>query len=227
MKYPLPLFILLSFPALAAAPQSLPIQDITAVIVTGDASAIDVTSDPGRPYRVSLAVRRSGWFGNWSSNWFYNSCRDNSRIWKEGPELRVAVVESTGFGSSDCTVELKVNMPASAHVSITQKAARVALTGAYGDVDLDLRAGDVTLKGDVRTVAVRGDAVRANLSFGIVEAVTVDVAMLDVFLGFAPGSDISYRVDAAASFVDSALPNTPGAKPSVLVRADAARATIR
>jgi hypothetical protein len=34
-------------------------------------------------------------------------------------------------------------------------------------------------------------------------------------------------VDAVASYVDSALPNTPGAKPDITIRGEMVHATIR
>jgi len=37
---------------------------------------------------------------------------------------------------------------------------------------------------------------------------------------------VSYLVEAVASYVDSALPNTPGAKPSITLRGEMLRARI-
>lgn len=218
---------LLACPTLAATPQSLEIADITLLSVAGTASMIELTSDPTRPYRANLSARRSGWFGGWASIWFYNECRNQSSLRLEKAALMVDIQESTGFGSDDCTVELKANLPPGTDIAIIQKAAQVGLTGRYGDVSLDLAAGDVTLRGEAKTLSVAGQTVRANLSVTAVETIAVDVTMLDLYLGFAPGTSISYRVDALASFVDSALPDTPGAKPSVLVRARHGRVTIR
>jgi hypothetical protein len=218
---------LLAGPTLAATPQSLETADITLLAVAGQASMIEVTSDPTRPYRAALSARRSGWFSRWSSIWFYNECRNHSSLRLEKAVLTVDIQESSGFGSDDCMVELKANLPPSTDVTIIQKAAQVVLTGRYGNVSLDLTAGDVTLRGDAKTLSVAGEAVRANLSVTAVEKVAVDVTMLDLYLGFAPGTAISYRVDAVASLVDSALPDTPGAKPSVLVRTRHGRVTIR
>lgn len=218
---------LLAGPALAATPQSLEIADITRLSIAGKASMIELTSDPTRPYRATLSARREGWFGGWSSIWFYNECRNQSSLRLEKAALLVDIEESNGFGSDDCTVELKANLPPGTDVAIIQKAAQVVLTGRYGDVSLDLAAGDVTLQGAAKALSVAGAAVRANLSVTAVEKVTVDVTMLDLYLRFAPGTAISYRVDAVASLVDSALPDTPGAKPSVEVRARHGRVTIR
>lgn len=219
--------LVLAAPALAATPQSLDITTITRLSVAGKASSIDLTSDPTRPFFATLTARRDGWFGRWSSIWFYNECRNHSSLRLEQAALLVDIQDSTGFGSDDCTVELKANLPPNTDVAITQKAARVGLTGRYGDVSLDLAAGDVMLRGDATAVSVVGEAVRADLKVTAVEKVAVDVTMLDLSLAFAPGTAISYRVDAVASFVDSALPDTPGAKPSVQVRAWHGRVTIR
>ena len=45
-------------------------------------------------------------------------------------------------------------------------------------------------------------------------------------LRFVQPTTISYLVEATASFVDSALPNTPGAKPSITIRGEMLRARI-
>ena len=51
--------------------------------------------------------------------------------------------------------------------------------------------------------------------------------MLDASIRFLVPTAISYGVDAVASYVDSALVNTPGAQPSITIRGEMVHATIR
>ncbi|SHO66633.1 hypothetical protein SAMN02745172_03292 [Pseudoxanthobacter soli DSM 19599] len=50
---------------------------------------------------------------------------------------------------------------------------------------------------------------------------------LDASLSFAAGTRVSYGIDAVAAMLDSSLPNTPGAKPSISITGAYARVAIR
>lgn len=83
--------------------------------------------------------------------------------------------------------------------------------------------------GHAASVAVSGAALRARLAFERVlntEEIRISGAMLDASLRFFVPTPISYGVEAVASYVDSALPNTPGAKPDIRIRGEMARVRI-
>jgi hypothetical protein len=115
-------------------------------------------------------------------------------------------------------------------VSIEQKALKARLSGSFSSVEIKSDAADVDFVGHAQNVDIRGKATRANLVFDAIrqdEAVAISSKMLDVYLGFGSGTAISYLIDAKASFVDSALPSTAGAKPSIVIKGDFVRSTIR
>ena len=71
---------------------------------------------------------------------------------------------------------------------------------------------------------------RVRLDFETInqnETITIQAKALDAYVGFADKAPISYTVTGTASHVDSALANTPGAKPSVGIKGDFVHATIR
>ena len=115
-------------------------------------------------------------------------------------------------------------------MSIEQKALKAKLTGNFSSVEIKSDAADIDFVGHAKDVDIRGKATRANLVFDAIrqdETIAISSKMLDVYLGFGSGTAISYLIDAKASFVDSALPSTPGAKPSVVIKGDFVRSTIR
>lgn len=205
---------------------------IESVVVTGEASRVTLSSDPNRPLRAEIAGVRSGWFSRWlsgwSSSWFVDGCRSAATMRREGSGLLVDVPRS--FGLSSCEVRLVANLPAGTALRIDQHAVLAALDGDFASVTVTGDAANVSLDGHAGEIALKGDAMRVRLDFRTAsreETVSLEGKALDASLRFAAGTPISYAVEAAASFVDSALPDTPGARPAIRIKGDFVRATIR
>lgn len=224
----LPLFAMADEPA--PPTRSLDVSGVTAVRIVGEASAIALTTAEGEPFVATLGGKRTGWFANWYSNWFYNDCRTSSRMDVEGTTLTVEARPSSWLEPSDCRVELAANVAKGVSVAVEQAASQVRLAGDFSALSLDAKAADFALDGHAVSIRLKGDALRSTLAFDRTdgnETIAVDAHSLDLSLGFAPGTRISYDVDAKAAMVDSALPNTAGAKPSIAIKGEFVRAAIR
>lgn len=208
----------------------LDVSGVTAIRFVGDASTISLTTAEDAPLEATLGGRRSGWFANWYSSWFYNDCRTASRMHIEGTTLTVEAGPSSWLDPSDCKVEFAANARKGVSVSVEQAASQVRLAGDFSTLSLEAEAADLTLEGHATTVRLDGKALRSHLTFARSEGdETIAIAghSLDTYVGFAPGTQISYDVDASAALVDSSLPNTAGAKPSITIEAEYVRAVIR
>lgn len=223
------LLLISALPAFAAADdaQRLDLSAITAISITGDASSIALTTGDG-PYEAALSGRRSGWFSQWYSALLGSDCRSAGRMSIEGGTLSVDV-GTPWPDPSDCVVELRANLPKASAVSIEQAATQVSLKGDFSSVLLDSKATDVTFRGHAGSLVMKGDALRSHLTFDRVdntETIALDARALDTHLGFVSGTKVSYKVEAGAALVDSALPNTLGAKPTIDIKASFLRARI-
>lgn len=58
------------------------------------------------------------------------------------------------------------------------------------------------------------------------ETILLSGRMMDATLRFLTPTSISYLVEATASYIDIALPNTPGAHPAITIRGEMVRARI-
>ena len=172
----------------------------------------------------------TGWFARWYSSWSPVDCRPSGRMRLDGSILSVDATAPSWFDLGDCMVELTATVRPQVSVRIAQAASQVKLTGDFLAVTLDNEAADVALDGHATRVALKTKALRSQLSFARTErneSVSIDAQALDAVLAFAAGTAISYSVESAASTVDSALANTPGAKPAIAIRAQFVRASIR
>lgn len=226
----------------AAAPDAsgLDTADITRVEITGESSSLKLTTAADMPYRAVAAGRRSGWFSRWYSSWFFEDCPSSTDMRIEGSTLLVNVrppawssrawSSPSWFGLSDCVNEIRINLPKDGTVAIKQDALQARLSGDYAAITLAARAADVALDGHATAIDLRGAAMRAHIAFDVIrrdETISISVQSLEADLSFGKAAPISYTVAAKAALVDSALPNTPGAKPSVTIEADYVHATIR
>ncbi|MDH4440249.1 MAG: hypothetical protein QE284_07665 [Rhizobium sp.] len=207
---------------------------ITRLEVTGAASDISISTRGTDKREAVLSGTRHGWGALFRSAWFASGCASQGRMMRDGTVLTVDMGDRGGFFGwhdwDDCTLTLNATLAPEAAVSITQNAARMRLDGDFSDVDVTSDAGDFALAGHATRVAVEGAALRARLTFDRVmnnEAVLVSGAMLDASIRFLVPTAISYGIDAVASYVDSALVNTPGARPSITIRGEMVHATIR
>lgn len=210
--------------------QPLDISAVTEVAITGEAASVRLSTDPGRPYRASAGSVRTGWFAKWYSSWLANDCAASTRMRIDGGVLRVQTVPASWLDPSDCSVRIDINMPARGSVSIEQQAFMAKLTGLYERIAVAARAADFTMDGRARTVTIDGDAVRAHIAFsgtGRDETIAIRADALDAHLEFGKDVPIGYSVEATASFVDSAIPSTPGTGPQVSLAGKFVRATIR
>jgi hypothetical protein len=114
-------------------------------------------------------------------------------------------------------------------VVIDQKAARARLAGVFSAIDIRSDAGDLSFEGHATDVSLSGAALRARLTYDRVmqdETIAIAGQMLDASVKFLVPTPVSYLVEAVASYVDSALPNTPGAKPAITIRGEMVRTRI-
>ncbi len=216
----------------ATQPQGLPldISVITAVAIGGEASSIDITTAPNRPYLATLIRRRSGWFARWNSIWSYDDCSSSSRMWIEGTLLHIDVGSSSWFGVSDCSYDINLNVKKDAAVAIHEQALSARLTGQFSAVTIESKAADVALSGHAETISVNSDALRLGIvldSPGTAQAVTVNARMLEADLDFSAAPHLAYAVTAKASFVDTSRLSTPGAPVSLTIAGELVHATIR
>ncbi|TCL69730.1 hypothetical protein [Rhizobium sp. BK251] len=229
----IPIFILTLMSALAGpapAGETIDLSTIRSIVITGDASAIEITTSAEEPYRASVSGRRSGWFSSWYSSWFYNSCNDRSRFGIEGTTLTIDVALSAWSDIADCAPHLSANIPAGVAVRIEQEAFSADLDGDFSSFATTTNAADITLNGHASAVDISGSAVRANLSYARVlrdEKVAITAQSLDAFVGFGKDVPVDYTVTAKASYVDSLVPSVPGSRPLVNIRGDFVRVRIR
>jgi hypothetical protein len=207
---------------------------VTQLSVTGAASDISISTRGDGAREAVLSGTRHGWGAIWRSGWFAGDCAGQARMTRDGATLTVDMGDRGGFfGWNDwdeCTLTFTAELSPEARVSIRQNAARMQLSGDFAAIDVESDAGDFAFTGHAATVAVSGAALRAKLAFERVmntEEIRISGKMLDASLRFLTPTPISYGVDAVASYVDSALPNTPGAKPSISIRGEMVHATIR
>ncbi|WFS00974.1 hypothetical protein [Rhizobium tumorigenes] len=216
----------------ATQPLGLPldISGITAVAIGGEASSLDITTAPDRPYLATLIRRRSGWFARWNSIWSYDDCSSSSRMWIEGTLLHIDVGLPTWFGVSDCSYDINLNVKKDAAVAIHQQALSARLTGQFSAVTIESKAADVVLSGYAETISVNSDALRLGIvldSPGTAQAVTVNARMLEADLDFSAAPQLAYAVTAKASFVDTSRLSTPGAPVRLTIAGELVHATIR
>lgn len=215
-------------PATAAVP--LDTTAVTAVAITGGASSIALSTSAGSAYQASIGGHRKGWFAGWYSSWFFADCAGAATVRIDGSVLRIEVPGGGWLDRSDCTTEIDANVPAGSVVSVDQPAFMANLNGVFGGISLTGKAIDAAIDGQARDIDISGEAVRARVKIdpgSAMENLRLEADALDADLRFGAGIAISYKVEAMASFVDSALPNTPGAKPAVIIKGKFVRATIR
>lgn len=211
----------------------LDLTGVTRLAVTGAASEISISTRGDGERKAVLSGTRRGWGALWRSGWFAGDCAGQARMTRNGDMLTVDMGDRGGFFGwndwNDCTLTLTADLAPEAMVSIRQNAARITLSGDFSMIDVDSDAGDVTFTGHAASVAVSGAALRARLAFERVmntEEIRISGAMLDAGIRFLVPTPISYGVEAVASYVDSALPNTPGARPDIRIRGEMARVRI-
>lgn len=122
------------------------------------------------------------------------------------------------------------NLPKNLDVGIDQHALDARLSGDYRGIRIDGNAADFALDGYASSIYISGDAVRTEIRFERTynnETIQLNSHALDASLSFGKDAVISYAVDAKASFIDSKRENTPGAKPSIDIKGEFVRATIR
>lgn len=206
---------------------------VTRLAVTGAASDILVSTRGDGARQAVLSGTRHGWGAIWRSGWFGDNCAGGARMTRDGDTLTVDMGERGGFfgwsDRDDCTLSLTAQLAPEAMISIRQNAARIRLSGDFSAIDVDSDAGDFTFSGHAASVAATGAALRANLAFERVlntEEIRISGKMLDATVRFLTPTAISYGVEAIASYVDSALANTPGARPDIRIRGEMVRVRI-
>ncbi|MGQ5718101.1 hypothetical protein [Pseudochrobactrum asaccharolyticum] len=206
--------------------KSVAIEGIEAVRISGDASLIRLTTQDDQTMQAIMTAKPSGWL----SGWFYNDCKAKGDMVVTGQILLIKARNNDWYDLSECSTDLQINLPRNASVTIDQPAFKADLQGQFSGLDIDTRAADIALSGSAQTVKIRGDAFRTRLQFDdTAQTEKIDIAgrALDTSLQFPKGTAVSYRIHAKASMLDSKLPNTPDAKPEILISGDAVRTEIR
>jgi hypothetical protein len=210
--------------------ETLDVSAVTVVVIAGEASSVHLSTASDALYLATMKGWRKGWLSFWYSSWSSDECRSGGTMRVEGSTLYVETGSSSWFGPSDCGYEIGINLHKGAAISIDQAAVQAQMTGDYTSIALASHAGDISLDGHATNVDVKGDAMRVRLDFETInqnETITIESKALDAYVGFADKTPISYTVTGTASYVDSTLANTPGAKPSVGIKGDFVHATIR
>lgn len=224
------LLLLLTRPDGAAADEiQRDLSGVSAIEIDGEAARVALTTGGG-PAEVRLAARRSGWFARWTSSWFFNECRSESRMRVEGSVLHVEVAGPSAFDVSDCTVELSARLPEGVMVRIGLDAVDARLDGRFGRVDIGTRAGNVVLAGTVEEAELGGTALRARLDLAGAPAprrVSLAAGSLDAELALPADVRLGWRVDAKAALVDTIRPNAPEAPTQLSVAGDYVRLKLR
>jgi hypothetical protein len=211
----------------------LDVSRITGVVIEGEAARIEIATDAGAPYKAVLRGRTEGWFSFWYSSWSGNRCELTGAMTISGSELLVNTGSQSWSLLDDgdaCGVELNVNLPAGAAVTIDQKATMSRLTGDFGALRVKSHAGDIVLDGHAGSIDIEGNAVQARLAFDRVErdeTIAISGNALNAELSFPSATPIDYSVNGNAALVDSTLASTPGAKPQVRINGNFLRARIR
>lgn len=208
----------------------LDLSHVARIRVEGAASDIVITARADAPLVAEMKGERRGWGAVWHSGWFSGGCPAQGSMRIDGDTLIVDVGKAQRFFDwSDCMMELSANLKPEAAVVIDQKAARARLTGDFSVVDIRSDAGDFSFEGHATDVSISGAALRARLVYDRVmqnETIAIAGQMLDASLKFLVPTPVSYLVEAVASYVDSALPNTPGARPAINIRGEMVRTRI-
>ncbi|MER8378487.1 hypothetical protein NKJ36_15740 [Mesorhizobium sp. M0142] len=222
--------VALASPATGEASKTLDLVGVSAVVITGEASSVKLTTSSAAPYHATISGRREGWFASWYSSWFASDCRSASDMKLVASTLRIDVAPSSWLDPSDCVVEINANIQPESSVSIDQAALQANMAGNFSTIAIAGKAADVSLDGHASSIDLKGEALKVNLFYGSIrqdENIAIAGKALEATLSFGQQVPISYSVTALASFVDSSLPNTAGAKPSIVIKGDFVRATIR
>ncbi|MFP5077691.1 hypothetical protein ACLE20_10315 [Rhizobium sp. YIM 134829] len=215
-------------PAYASVPLDLAAVD--RIDISGSASRIRVTADPARRFEARLTAERSGW-GVWRSLWYDPTCRPETALSVANGTATIDTGPSTDLlGWDECLPTLTANIRPGTALKIDQQAAKIELAGDFLSVDVNAAAGDMQLDGHAERLTLTGAALRARLVFDTVrnsETIRLLGTMMQANLVFPLGTAVSYLVETTASYVDSQLPNTPGAKPEIEIRGSMVHATIR
>jgi hypothetical protein len=210
--------------------QRLDIGGIKTVMISGDESAIHLTTSATQPYQATLGGTRQGWFSGWSSSWFGDYCPVGGTMRIDNDVLHVATKNAQWFGFSNCTTHVDVNVGAGATISVDQNASQIRLDGHFGAISYHGNAADFSLDGHAQTVNLNANAMRSSLIYDNVdktEEVDIHANSLDATVDFGGKTALDYQVDAKASLVDAKSPSLPGVHPKVRISAQMVRATIR
>jgi hypothetical protein len=215
----------------ARASDPVDLSSVNRIEVRGAASRVTINTDNTEPLEARLMGTRSGWGALWRSSWFDDGCAMTGSMRLERGSLIVDTGDAPfDFDWDDCRLELRANLRPDAAVLIDQRASAITLAGDFSVLDIKSDAGDVDVEGHADAITLSGAALRARIAFDEVrksETIRLMGKMMDATLIFPAGSVISYAVESIASYIDSALPNTPGAKPEIRIRGDMVRTTIK
>ncbi|CAM5776516.1 hypothetical protein LMIY3S_05566 [Labrys miyagiensis] len=210
----------------------LEVGSVTGVVVEGEAARIEISTDATAPYKAVMRGRTKGWFSFWYSSWSGSRCELAGAMTLSGSELLVntGAQDWSLFDDDACNVELDVNLPPGARISIDQKATMSRLEGDFSALKVKSHAGDIALQGHAGEVDIEGNAVQARLDYDRVErneTIALSGNALNAELNFPPATAVDYQVTGNATLIDSEMASTPGARPRVRISGNFLRARIR
>lgn len=204
-----------SLPALAA--DDLDLSQVRKIVFVGDGSAIELSTDAGRPYR--LQQERS-----WP---FRDYCQVTQSLSQNVLTLGVKVNGS--YPLSHCKVTFRANLPASRQVEILQGANSVDAQGLYDRFTLNSGASQIKFRGGANLLTLKGSALKADARLTGAQPrgkVVVDGRLASVYLAIERRAAVDYLLQGAMSSFDRGWRNQPGAPLRVEVNGEYIQATL-
>lgn len=211
------------------APKALDLPGgLTNVRIDSPAGDVNLTTADTQPYHATIEARDPG-NGTTPPDSFFEGCLALVSADVQGAALMITIAPAPSADLSDCSFLITANVPPKGDVEIRQSALQATLDGDFKSVETDTNAVRLQLDGHITKLGMKSQAVDANLAYKRIdkdETIDIESKAINAAMDFG-GVPISYSVEGIASSVDSELPNTPGAKPSVRLKAVSVRATIR
>lgn len=208
------------------AQKTLDLPNVSDVRIDSPAGELKLTTTSGQPNRATIEVRDPG-SGVAPSDKYFEDCMALVSANVEGKALVISIAPAQS--SVNCSFKIDANILPKGNVTIKQSALEASLDGDFASVNTDTNAIRMQLDGHVTQLGMKSQAVDTDLTYKRIdknETISIDSKAINAAMDFG-GAPISYSVEGIASAIDSELPNTPGAKPSIKLKAVSVHAVIR
>ncbi|MDH6233396.1 hypothetical protein M2281_004007 [Mesorhizobium soli] len=210
------------------APKTLDLPSVSDVRIDSPAGELKLTTTSGEPNRATIEVREPG-SGVTPSDKYFEDCMALVSANVEGKALVISIAPAPSSELANCSFKIDANVLPKGNVNIKQNALEATLDGDFGSVNTDTNAIRMQLDGHITQLGMKSQAVDTDLAYKRIdqnETISIDSKAINAAMDFG-GAPISYSVEGIASAIDSELPNTPGAKPSIKLKAVSVHAVIR